>query len=149
MAASAWVTRRYAGASARRARATSAWAAGSTSSALTRAMFRSWVPTVSSTWRLWRWCTSTPTTPTVTSVTRTKTQASRTGRRCQGRSAGGVGVGLTSITRSALRLGLEPECLVQRPRAAAARQQEEEDGGPGQMLGVGVRVDERLDHHDH
>src|SRR5882672_2721721 len=114
-------------------------------------MFKSCVPTVSSTARLWRWCTSTPTTPTVTSVTRTKTEASRTARRCQGRNAGGVGVGggLTSITRSALRLRLEPECLVQRPGAAAAGQQEEEDGGPGQMLGVGIRVDEGLDHHDH
>src|SRR5439155_27355166 len=149
MAASAWVTRRYAGASARRARATSACAAGSISSALTRAMFSSCVPTVSSTSRLWRWWTSTPTTPTVARVTRTKTAASRTASRRQGRSVGGVGVAVGSITRSARRRRLEAERAVQRPGAGAAREQEEEDGRPREVLGVRTRVDEGLDHRDH
>src|SRR5205085_4803632 len=46
------------------------------------------MPTVSLTSRLWRWCTSTPTTATVARVTTTKTTASWTARRCHARSAG-------------------------------------------------------------
>src|SRR5258705_8319979 len=44
---------------------------------------------------------------------------------------------------------LEPEQSIERPRARSTREQEDQDRRPGEMLGVGARVDEKLDRHDH
>src|SRR2546422_6532507 len=116
-------------------------------------MLRSWVPTASSSSRFWRSRTSPPTIATLTNVNSANATARRTASSRHTGSAGPVAgggsvAGLIASAAAALRR-LEAQHAVERERPAAAGQQEQQERGPRQVLGVRVRIDRRLDDHDH
>src|SRR3954470_19789004 len=110
-------------------------------------MLRSCVPTASSSSRFCRSRTSTPTIATLTNVNSANATARRTAsRRHTGRPGRAFLIWWNLRT---LGSRLEAQHMVERPGAAPARQQKEQDRGPGQVLGVRIRIDDGLDDEDH
>src|ERR687892_514004 len=91
----------------------------------------------------------TSTSAPLRNVSAAKATARRMARRRHGGSAGRGDDARSMASADGAIRGLQSDGAIDRPGTATPREQEEQDRGPGQMLGVGVGVDEGLDHRDH